>query len=218
MVYVAKRMQDRPNNVQTAVEMTYDLTFNQIARANMQAELARKWFPFIAAVFFFILISNLIGYIPLPTNTEHPIHIGSFEIPSFAIYAATANVSVPLVLTLIVWFSYHVEGIRAKGFIGYFKGWLPAGIGGGLAILVFPIEVISQFVRIISLSVRLFANLLGRPPADPVHGRRARGHPRHRRARPADLDRGDRLLHLRGHPDRRAPGLHLFDLDRHLPR
>ncbi len=160
MVYIANRMQDRPNRVQTAVEMTYDLTFNQITRANMQAELARKWFPFIAAIFFFILISNLIGYIPLPTNTEHPIHIGGLEIPSFAIYAATANVSVPLVLTLVVWFSYHIEGIRAKGFTGYFKGWLPAGIGGGLAILVFPIEVISQFVRIISLSVRLFANLL----------------------------------------------------------
>ena len=127
MVYVAKRMQDRPNNVQTAVEMTYDLTFNQITRANMQADLARKWFPFIAAIFFFILISNLIGYIPLPTNTEHPIHIGSLEIPSFAIYAATANVSVPLVLTLVVWFSYHIEGIRAKGFIGLLQGLAAGG-------------------------------------------------------------------------------------------
>jgi len=160
MVYIAKRMQDRPNRVQTAVEMTYDLTFNQIVRSNMQAELARKWFPFIATIFFFILISNLIGYIPLPTNTEHPIMIGSLEIPSLAIYAATANVSVPLILTLVVWLSYHVEGIRAKGVGPYFKGWLPAGIGGGLAVLVFPIEVISQLVRIISLSVRLFANLL----------------------------------------------------------
>jgi len=160
MVYIAKRMQDRPNRVQTAVEMTYDLTFNQIVRSNMQAELARKWFPFIATIFFFILISNLIGYIPLPTNTEHPIMIGSLEIPSLAIYAATANVSVPLILTLVVWLSYHVEGIRAKGVGPYFKGWLPADIGGGLAVLVFPIEVISQLVRIISLSVRLFANLL----------------------------------------------------------
>ena len=66
----------------------------------------------------------------------------------------------PLVLTLIVWFSYHVEGIRAKGFIGYLKGWIPAGSPGAAPIPLFAIEVISQFVRIISLSVRLFANIL----------------------------------------------------------
>ena len=160
MVYIAKRMQDRPNRVQTAVEAYYDLTFNQIVRSNMQADLARKWFPFIATIFLFILISNVIGYIPLPINTEHPLMIGGVEIPAFAIYAATANLSVPLVLTLVVWLSYHAEGVRAKGFFKYIKSWMPAGVGGKLVLLVFPIEVISQFVRIISLSVRLFANLL----------------------------------------------------------
>jgi F-type H+-transporting ATPase subunit a len=160
MVYIANRMQARPNRVQTAVEASYDLTFNQIVRNNMQAELARKWFPFIAAIFFFIWISNLIGYIPMPTNTEHPLHIGSLEVPAFAIYAATANVSVPLVLTLLVWFSYHSEGIRAKGLVKYVKGWVPAGVNGVAAVPIFFIEAISQFVRIISLSVRLFANLL----------------------------------------------------------
>jgi len=160
MVYIANRMQARPNRVQTALEAAYDLTFNQIVRANMPADLARKWFPVIATIFFFIWISNLIGYIPLPTNTEHPIAIGGFEIPAFAIYAATANISVPLVLTLLVWFSYHVEGVRAKGPVGYVKGWVPAGVGGIAAGPLFAIEAISQFVRIISLSVRLFANLL----------------------------------------------------------
>ena len=48
--------------------------------------------------------------------------------PSFALYAATANLSIPLVLTLVVWVSYHVEGIRAKGFFRYFASWLPAGL------------------------------------------------------------------------------------------
>ena len=160
MVYIAKRMADRPNRVQTAVEAAYDLTFNQIARSNMQADLARKWFPFIATLFFFIWISNVIGYIPLPTNTQHPIHIGSLNVPTFAIYSATANVSVPLVLTLLVWFSYHVEGVRAKGLGKYVKGWVPAGVSGIAAGPIFVIEAISQLVRIISLSVRLFANLL----------------------------------------------------------
>ena len=122
--------------------------------------MARKWFPFIGTLFFFILFSNLIGYIPLPTNTEHTVDVLGIEMPTFAIYAATANLSIPLVLTLIVWFSYHVEGIRAKGFIPYLKGWVPAGVEGPAVVPIFAIEAISHFVRIISLSVRLFANVL----------------------------------------------------------
>jgi F-type H+-transporting ATPase subunit a len=160
MVWVAKRMQRKPNNVQTAVETLYDFANTQIVGSNMGSGLATKWFPFIATLFFFILFSNLIGYIPLPINTENPVHIFGLELPALAIYSATANISIPLVLTLIVWFSYHVEGIRAKGPIGYLKGWVPAGVEGFARIPIFAIEVISHFVRIISLSVRLFANLL----------------------------------------------------------
>jgi F-type H+-transporting ATPase subunit a len=160
MVYIAKRMEDRPNRVQTAVEAGFDLTFNNIAKGNMDPRMAVKWFPFVATLFFFIWFSNLIGYIPLPVNTEHPIHIFGLDVPAFAIYAATANISIPLVLTLIVWFSYHVEGIRAKGFVGYLKSWIPSGVTGFARIPIFGIEVISHFVRIISLSVRLFANML----------------------------------------------------------
>jgi F-type H+-transporting ATPase subunit a len=122
--------------------------------------LATKWFPFIASLFFFILFSNLIGYIPLPTNTGEPINVLGAEIPALAIYAATANISIPLVLTLIVWFSYQIEGIRDKGFFGYLKSWIPSGVTGAARFPIFGIEVISHFVRIISLSVRLFANLL----------------------------------------------------------
>jgi F-type H+-transporting ATPase subunit a len=160
MTYIAKRMADRPNRVQIAVEAAYDLTFNNIARGNMDPRMAVKWFPFVATLFFFIWFSNLLGYIPLPVNTEHPIHIFGLDVPALALYAATANLSIPLVLTLIVWFSYHVEGIRAKGFVGYLKSWIPSGVTGFARIPLFGIEVISHFVRIISLSVRLFANLL----------------------------------------------------------
>ncbi|MBX5469154.1 MAG: F0F1 ATP synthase subunit A [Thermoleophilaceae bacterium] len=160
MVYVAKRMQDRPNRVQTAVEAAYDLTYNQMVRSNMNASMAARWFPVIGALFMFIWFSNMIGYLPLPTNSEHPVHIGGLEIPSFALYAATANISVPLALTLFVWIAYHVEGIRTKGLVDYFKSWIPAGVEGAARIPIFGIEVISHFVRLISLSVRLFANLL----------------------------------------------------------
>ena len=160
MIYIASKMQQRPNNVQTAVETVYDLANNNIVRGNMPPEYARKWFPFIATLFFFILFSNLIGYIPLPTNSEETTNILGLPIPSFALYAATANISVPLVLTLVVWFSYHIEGIRAKGPIGYLRSWVPDGVTGFAVGPIFVIEAISHFVRIISLSVRLFANIL----------------------------------------------------------
>jgi F-type H+-transporting ATPase subunit a len=160
IVYVAKRMQDKPNRVQTAVEAIYDFSYSNITRGNMDEDMARKWFPFVATLFVWILFSNLLGYIPLPTNTEETINIFGAHIPAFAIYAATANISIPLVLTLVVWFSYHIEGIRARGARAYLKSWIPAGTPPQLLPLVGPIEVISHFVRIISLSVRLFANIL----------------------------------------------------------
>ena len=160
MIYIAKRMQDRPNRVQTIVEGAYDLTYTQISRGNMPNGAAARFFPFVATLFFFIWFSNMLGYIPLPTNTHETVDIFGIGFPSFALYAATANLSVPLVLTLTVFILYQYEGIRRHGLIKYLKGWLPSGVGGAAAIPIFIIEVISQFVRIISLSVRLFANIL----------------------------------------------------------
>ena len=162
MLFIARRMQARPNNVQTAVEAAYDLTRNQLTLGNMDRRMGARWFPLVATLFLFIVVSNLIGYLPLPTNTTHPVPILGFEIPSLAVYAATANISVPLVLTLIVWFADNIQGIIKKGFVGYFKSWIPAGTPDNFFAKagLFLIESISHFVRIISLAVRLFANLL----------------------------------------------------------
>jgi F-type H+-transporting ATPase subunit a len=160
MIYAARRMQERPNRFQTVIEAAYTLMRDNITRGNMPDRMAAKWFPFIATIFLFIWFSNIIGYLPLPTNTEHKVNIFGAHIPSLALYAATANLSVPLVLTLMVWLSYHVEGIRAKGFTGYLASWIPAGVEGPARIPIFGIEVISHFVRLVSLSVRLFANIL----------------------------------------------------------
>lgn len=160
MLYVANRMQQRPNRVQTAVEMAFGLMRDNIAGGNMDRATAAKWFPLIGTLFLFIWFSNMIGYLPLPTNTEHPVVIGGVEIPSLALYAATANISVPLVLALIVWISYNVAGVRQHGAIGYLKHLVPAGVSGPIVPLIFVIELLSHFLRIISLSVRLFANIL----------------------------------------------------------
>jgi F-type H+-transporting ATPase subunit a len=126
----------------------------------MDDKMARKWFPFIGTLFLFIWFSNLIGYIPLPTNTEETFNVFGVAVPAFAIYAATANVSVPLVLALVVWVAYNVEGVRAKGVRGYLKSLVPQGVTGGMAVFIFILEFISNFMRLISLSVRLFANIL----------------------------------------------------------
>jgi F-type H+-transporting ATPase subunit a len=160
MNWIAKRMQAKPNKVQTAVETIFVFMRDQIAGANLDREMARKWFPFVATLFLFIWFNNLLGYIPLPVNDHEPLHIGGLEIPSFAIYAATANISIPLALSLMVWVTYHVVGIRRQGFGKYMASWVPAGVEGPAKFPIFLIEVISHFVRVISLSVRLFANIL----------------------------------------------------------
>jgi F-type H+-transporting ATPase subunit a len=164
MVWISRKMQQRPNKTQTAMELAYDLAKNNITRGNIKSnDVAIRWFPFISALFFFLLFANLIGYLPLPTNTGEHFNVFGLEIPTFAIYAATANISIPIALTLVVWISYHVEGVRAKGFIPYLKSWLPPGLENMSPIgraAIFMIEVVSHFVRLVSLSVRLFANIL----------------------------------------------------------
>jgi F-type H+-transporting ATPase subunit a len=158
---VARRMKVRPESrSQTTVELAYSLMKDNITDGNLDPKMAARWFPFIGTLFLFIWFSNMVGYIPLPVNTEHTMNIAGLEIPSFALYAATANISMPLVLTFVVWISYHVEGIRAKGLVGYVRGWVPAGVEGFMVGPILVIEVISHLVRLISLSVRLFANIL----------------------------------------------------------
>jgi F-type H+-transporting ATPase subunit a len=160
MIAIARKMTQRPNRVQTAIEAAYDLTYSNIARGNMEPKVARKWFPFVATLFFFIWFSNMLGYIPLPVNSHETVDVFGLDLPAFALYAATANLSVPLVLTLAVFVSYQIEGIRAKGLAQYVKGWIPRGTPPAMRVPIFFIEAISQFMRIISLSVRLFANIL----------------------------------------------------------
>ena len=92
--------------------------------------------PVLGALFLFIWYCNLIGYLPLPTNSEHKFDLFGAQIPSFALYAATANVSVPLVLAMVTFVAFNAEGVRAHGPIGYVKSLIPAGISGPILILI----------------------------------------------------------------------------------
>jgi F-type H+-transporting ATPase subunit a len=160
MIWIADRMQQRPNKVQTAVEVLDSLMRDNITHGNMDDSMAARWFPFLGALFLFIWFSNLIGYVPLPTNSEETFNVFGAHIPDFALYAATANISVPLVLALVVFVVFNWTGIRAQGPVGYVKSLIPGGVHGPMLLLIAPLEVISTFMRLISLTIRLFANIL----------------------------------------------------------
>ncbi len=149
----------RPGKRQTVGESLYDLMFGQIVEGNVPGKARGMWFPYVASLFLFIWVLNMIGFIPLPISDER-WEIAGLEVPTLGIYAATANLSVTLALAFITFFATHVEGIRYNGVARYFKSWIPAGVPKPLLVLIVPLEVISQLMRLISLSVRLFANML----------------------------------------------------------
>jgi len=149
----------RPSRRQTTGEGLYELLQGQIAEGNLPSKAIGRWFPYVASLFLFIWMLNMIGFIPLPISSEK-FEVAGVELPTWGIYAATANLSVTLALAFITFGSTHVEGVRYNGVAGYLKSWIPAGAPKGLLGLIVPLEVISQFMRLISLSVRLFANML----------------------------------------------------------
>ena len=149
----------RPSRRQTLGESLYDALYGQIMEGNMPGKGRGTWFPYVASLFLFIWILNLIGFIPLPISDER-WHVAGLDVPTLGIYAATANLSVTLALALMTFVATHVEGIRYNGPGRYFRSWIPAGAPKPLLALIVPLEIISQFMRLISLSVRLFANML----------------------------------------------------------
>jgi F-type H+-transporting ATPase subunit a len=149
----------RPGRRQTMGEGLYEALQGQIAEGNLPSKGIGRWFPYVASLFLFIWMLNLIGFIPLPISSE-TFHVAGVDLPTWGIYAATANLSVTLALALITFVATHIEGVRYNGVVGYLKSWIPSGAPKPLLGLIVPLEVISQFMRLISLSVRLFANML----------------------------------------------------------
>ena len=157
--WTAKRMELRPGRLQTVVEWIYDLAM-RMTKDNMDDEMAKRWFPLVFTLFVFILVTNLIGYIPLPVNSGETFKVFGVEVPAFQIYAADTNLAIPLLLSLGVFIAYNVEGVKHHGFFGYIKSLVPSGLSGGMLIFMYPLEILSNFLRLISLTVRLWANLL----------------------------------------------------------
>jgi F-type H+-transporting ATPase subunit a len=154
IVFMRWRLRVEPDTRQTFGEQVYDVAQAQIAEQGLPSKALGRWFPYVASLFLFILVVNLIGFIPLPLTGETWHHI-----PVFGIYAATSSLSVTLALAALTFVFTHVEGIRWNGPTRYFKSWIPDA-PKALLFLIVPLEILGQIMRLISLSVRLFANML----------------------------------------------------------
>lgn len=144
-----------PSRKQIAFEGLYGYIRDVVVGAVMPGNVVNAWFPYICSLFLFILVSNLIGLVPLPFNLAH----GFYNIPEFKTYAATANINVTLTLAAFTFMLTHISGIRHNGIVGYFKGWVPDA-PPVLKQVLFGLHGISEVFKLVSLSVRLFANLL----------------------------------------------------------
>jgi F-type H+-transporting ATPase subunit a len=147
-----------PDRRQTVGEMLYDVAQTQIAEQGLPSKAIGRWFPYVASLFLFIWTVNMLGFIPLPLSDEK-VDIAGVELPTLGIYAATSSISVTLALALMTWVFTHVEGVRANGPVRYFKSWIPE-VPKGLYPMIVPLEILGQFMRLVSLSVRLYANML----------------------------------------------------------
>jgi F-type H+-transporting ATPase subunit a len=152
------RLGTEPDRRQTTGEWIYEIAQTQVAEQGLPTKAIGRWFPYVASLLLFVFIVNLIGFIPLPISDEK-FELFGLELPTWGIYAATSTLSVTLTLALLTFFFTHYEGIRANGFVGYFKSWIP-DVPKALYPLIVPLEVLGQFMRLISLSVRLYANML----------------------------------------------------------
>lgn len=147
----------KPTKAQNVLEITYEFAEEQIAGATLPQRVFTKWFPYLATLFLFIAVNNLISFIPLPTAP----HTDTFNVVGdLGLYAATANISVTIALALMTFVAFLYEGFTTHGFIGYFKTLIPPGSSKGITPFIFVLELLSQVLRLVSLSVRLFANML----------------------------------------------------------
>jgi F-type H+-transporting ATPase subunit a len=154
IVLMRVKVGKEPTKRQAVGEMIYEIAQVQVAEQGLPTKAISRWFPYVASLMLFIWTINMLGFIPLPLSDET-----WHGVPTLAIFAATSTLSVTLALALMTWVFTHYEGIRANGTVGYFKSWIPE-VPKALLPMIIPLEILGQFMRLISLSVRLYANML----------------------------------------------------------
>jgi len=158
IVFMRVKLGRGPNRRQALGEQIYEIAQVQVAEQGLPTKAIGRWFPYVATLMLFIWVINMLGFIPLPLSDER-YDIAGVEVPTLAIFAATSTLSVTLALALMTFVFTHVEGIRANGVVAYFKSWIP-DVPKPMLPLIIPLEILGQFMRLISLSVRLYANML----------------------------------------------------------
>jgi len=139
---------------QTVGEQIYEIAQVQVAEQGLPSKAIGLWFPYVATLMIFIFCVNLLGFVPLPLTGET-----WHGVPTWGIYAATSSLAVTLALAILTFIFTHVEGVRWNGPVRYFKSWIPE-VPKPMLPLIVPLEILGQFMRLVSLSVRLYANML----------------------------------------------------------
>jgi F-type H+-transporting ATPase subunit a len=158
IVFMRVRPGRGPNRRQALGETIYEVAQVQVAEQGLPTKAIGRWFPYVATLMIFIWTINMLGFIPLPLSDER-WEIGGIEVPTLAIFAATSTLSVTLALALMTFVFTHIEGIRENGARKYFSSWIP-DVPKAMLPMIIPLEILGQFMRLVSLSVRLYANML----------------------------------------------------------
>jgi F-type H+-transporting ATPase subunit a len=137
---VASRRAVVPGRMQALAEMLYDLVDNSMTGA-MIGDKGRAFLPFIFTLFSMIAVMNLVGLFPRTFTT-------------------TAQLAVTATLAIMTFLIVVIIGFLRNG-LGFFKLFVPSGVGIVMAIFLAPIEFISFMVRPVTLSMRLFGNMIG---------------------------------------------------------
>jgi len=138
---VYKRTDEVPRGMTNLLESFIIFVRDEISIANLGEEDGRKFTPFFCSMFFFVLMLNLMGLIPLFST-------------------ATSNLAVTAALSMITLGTIVVMGIARHGALGFLKSFAPAGVPFGVLIILFPIEILGVFIKVFALTIRLFANML----------------------------------------------------------
>jgi F-type H+-transporting ATPase subunit a len=155
IVLMRTRLALLPSKRQTVGEAVYDIAQTQIAEQGLPAKAIGRWFPYVATLFLFIWTLNTLGFLPLPLSGDTWHHI-----PVWGIYAVTSQLSVTLVLAVFSVVFTHVEGVRWNGARKYLRSFIPEGVPKPMVPVMGLLETISHIFRVVSLSVRLYANML----------------------------------------------------------
>jgi F-type H+-transporting ATPase subunit a len=131
-----------PSKRQALIEASYNLIRNSVGRDIIGTKDFKPFLPLLFSLFIVLLVNNLFGVVPF------------IQFPTFS------RLGFAVALTIVVYITYHVVGIRRKGLIGYFKSFVPSGLPGWLVPIIFVLEFVTYFVtRPVTLALRLFGNM-----------------------------------------------------------